>query len=105
MKGMNTNMTKPQLPCCPFCRHKIHYSEALFLKNEGEYVCRHCQKVSNILIDRSIYGLASGVCILALLILVLYLFLGDHGNPVGIFLVLFPFVVFYACVPFFVRLK
>lgn len=95
---------KPQLACCPYCNQRISYVESFLLKNKGEYECKKCKKNSNIIIKRSIYGLIAGTCILSLIILVCYLFLGDHGNPAGIFLVLLPFLLFYALVPFFVRL-
>lgn len=51
------------------------------------------------------YGIASITCVLSLLILVLYSFFGDSGNFIGVILVLLPFLIFYCCVPFFVRLE
>lgn len=95
---------KLQLARCPYCNQRTSYVESFLLKNKGEYECKKCKKNSNIVIKRSIYGLIAGTCISSLIILVCYLLLGDHGNPLGIFLVLLPFILFYAAVPFFVRL-
>lgn len=78
---------------------------ALLLKNKGEYCCDKCGCISNVVISRSLYGLASGTCVLALLILVLYSYFGNHGNILGVLLVLLPFIVFYSLVPFFVHLE
>ena len=97
-------MIKPRLAYCPYCNKHISYPKALFLKNKGEYKCNKCGKNSNIIINRSIYFFASVTCILSLIILVVYLFLGDQGSPLGILLVLLPFILFYAIVPFFVNL-
>ena len=51
------------------------------------------------------YAIASGICILALIIVLLYSSFGEHGSLWGIVFVLIPFIIFYAIVPFFVRLE
>lgn len=96
---------KLKLPRCPYCHRKISFFGAAFLKTKGEYCCDTCKCISNVVINRSIYGIASITCVLSLLILVLYSYFGDHGNIFGVLLVLLPFIVFYALVPFFVRLE
>lgn len=96
---------KLKLPRCPYCHRKISFLGAYFLKTKGEYCCDTCKCISNVVINRSIYGIASLTCVLSLLILVLYSYFGDHGSLLGILLVLLPFIIFYAFVPFFVRLE
>lgn len=96
---------KLKLPRCPYCHRKISFFGASVLKTKGEYSCDTCNCISNVVINRSIYGIASITCVLSLLILVLYSYFGDHGNIFGVLLVLLPFLVFYALVPFFVRLE
>ena len=93
-----------RLSRCPYCHRKISYLGAMFLKTKGEYNCGSCKCISNVVISRAAYGIASGVCVLGLLVVVLYSMAGDHGNPLGLCLVLAPFIVFYLLVPFLVRL-
>ena len=76
----------------------------MFLKTKGEYNCGSCKCISNVVISRGAYALASMVCIVALLIVVLYSMGGDHGSFLGLACVLAPFLIFYLMVPFFVRL-
>ncbi len=93
-----------RLSRCPYCHKRISYPTAAFLKNKGEYCCRSCRCISDVVISRAAYGIASGVCIIALLIVVLYTMSGDHGKFTGMILVLAPFLLFYLIVPFLVRL-
>ena len=95
---------KVKLPRCPYCHKKISYPGAMFLKTKGEYNCGSCKCISNIVISRAAYALASMVCIVALLIVVLYSMGGDHGSFLGLACVLAPFLIFYIMIPFFVRL-
>ena len=92
------------LPKCPYCKKKISYIGAMFMKTKGEHNCPYCKCISNVVISRAAYGIASGVCIIALLIVVLYTMSGDHGKFTGMILVLAPFLLFYLIVPFLVRL-
>ncbi len=93
-----------RLSRCPYCHKKVSYLGSMFLKTKGEYNCSSCKCISDVVISRAAYAIASGVCILALLIVVLYSISGDRGSILGILLVLAPFLVFYLIVPFLVRL-
>lgn len=90
---------------CPYCNGKISYIDASFLKTKGEYSCERCNCISNVVINKTLYAIASGICIVALLIVLLYSTYGDHGSLWGIIFVLIPFIAFYAIVPFFIRLE
>ena len=93
-----------RLPKCPYCHKKISYVGSQFLKTKGEYSCESCKCISNVYISKVAYALASFVCIIALLVVVLYSIMGDPGNIIGVIFVLIPFVIFYLLVPLLVRL-
>ena len=76
----------------------------MFLKTKGEFNCGSCKCISNVVISRGAYALASLVCIVALLIVVLYSIAGDHGSFLGLACVFAPFLIFYIMIPFFVKL-
>ena len=90
---------------CPYCKGRVSYVTGFFIKTKGEYVCNTCKGVSNVLLNKTPYAVASAICIIGLLIMMIYTGSCDHGNPIGILLVLLPFIVFYLIVPFFVRLE
>lgn len=98
-------MSSVKLSRCPYCGRKISYIGSMFLKSKGEFNCDRCKCVSNVVINRALYGIASGVCVLAFLIVVLYTQFGDHGSLLGILWVLLPFLAFYILIPFFVTLE
>ncbi len=98
-------MAKRLLTECPYCHRKISFFGAAILKTKGEHCCAGCKCISNVTINKSIYGVASGAVVLSFLILFLYSIFGDHGNIWGIFYVLAPFLIFYILVPYFVRLE
>ncbi len=93
-----------KLPGCPYCHKRISYIGSMFLKTKGEYSCSRCKCISNVVISRTAYAIASAVCIAALLIVVFYTIGGNHGSFLGIACVLAPFLIFYLVIPFFVRL-
>ena len=74
------------------------------MKTKGEHCCSSCKCISNVVLSRAAYALASAVCIIALLIVLIYSISGDHGSFLGIACVLAPFLIFYLSVPLLVRL-
>ena len=92
------------LPSCPYCHKKISYVGSMFMKTKGEHCCSSCKCISNVVLSRAAYALASAVCIIALLIVLIYSISGDHGSFLGIACVLAPFLIFYLSVPLLVRL-
>lgn len=95
---------KNRLAVCPYCGRRVSYFDSLFIKNKGEYTCKRCGCITNIGLDRSIYAVTSITCVLALLLVVLYLFFGDLTNLWGVLLVIIPFLIYYCIVPFFLVL-
>ena len=105
MKKGRIPMAKRLLTECPYCHRKVSFFGAAILKTRGEHCCSGCKCISNVVINKTIYGIASAAVVLSFLILFLYSMFGDHGNIWGIFYVLAPFLVFYLIVPYFVRLE
>ncbi len=105
MKKGRISMAKRLLTECPYCHRKVSFFGAAILKTRGEHSCSGCKCISNVVINKSIYGIASATVVLSFLILFLYSMFGDHGNIWGIFYVLAPFLIFYLIVPYFVRLE
>ena len=98
-------MSKAILSRCPYCGKKISYINSMFLRKQGEYYCYKCQCTSNIVIHRGLYALASIVCVISFLIMLLFSMFGNHEDLRGIMWVLIPFLVFYISIPFFIRLE
>ncbi len=98
-------MSKSLLTNCPYCHRKVSYFGASILKTKGEHCCSGCNCISNVVINKSIYGIASATVVISFLILFLYSMFGDHGSPWGILFVLAPFLLFYLIVPWFVKLE
>lgn len=92
------------LPKCPYCKKKISYFGAMLMRTKGEHNCPYCKCISNVIISRAAYALASLVCVSALLIVVLYSIAGDHSSFLGISCVIAPFLIFYIVMPLLVRL-
>ena len=98
-------MSKAILSRCPYCGKKISYINSMFLRKQGEYYCYKCQCTSNIVIHRGLYALASIVCVISFLIMLLFSMFGNHEDLRGMMWVVIPFMVFYIAVPFFIRLE
>ena len=98
-------MAKRLLTKCPYCHRKVSFFGAAILKTKGEHCCSGCNCISNVVINKAIYGIASAAVVLSFLILFLYSMFGDHGDIKGILYVIAPFLIFYLIVPFFVRLE
>lgn len=98
-------MAKRLLTECPYCHRKVSFFGAAILKTKGEHSCAGCKCISNVVINKAIYGVASAAVVSSFLILFLYSIFGDHGDIRGIFYVLAPFLIFYIIVPYFVRLE
>lgn len=98
-------MAKRLLTECPYCHRKVSFIGANILKTKGEHNCRGCKCISNVVIHRSLYGIAGASVIASLITLLLNLGYGDAADPMSIFYVALPFLIFYLVVPFFVKLE
>ena len=98
-------MKNLKTPQCPYCGKKIGFFAAWTLRREGEYRCRGCEGVSNIVLSRRVF-LFAGVCVAisAAFVGIGGFLLQTVNLPVVLGTVL-PFFAFYAFVPFFLELK
>ena len=98
-------MSRRLLTECPYCHRKVSFIGANILKTRGEHNCRGCKCISNVVIHRSLYGIAGASVIASLITLLLNLGYGNAADPMSILYVALPFLIFYLVVPFFVKLE
>ena len=90
---------------CPYCGKHVSYPVALLLRRRGEYFCKKCKKDSNVHISRWIWVAIFFTLAISFGVLMYYLFMTDRENLYFILAVMIPYIVFYLCSPFFVRLR
>lgn len=98
-------MSKRLLSNCPYCGKKMSYVGLMLLKRKGEHYCYKCRCTSNVVLSRGLFALASAVCVIGFLIMLLFSMFGDHSDLRGMIWVMIPFAVFYVSIPFFVKLE
>lgn len=57
---------------CPYCGRKITYGVRFMERGEGEHICKHCKKPSNIVQDKKIWMLFTVTAIFSVLVLLFY---------------------------------
>lgn len=90
---------------CPYCGKSVSYFEALLLRRRGEHFCKKCKKESNVHINKWIWVAVFFTLLLSFMVLMFFLFMTDRENLWYILAVMVPYIVFYLCTPFFVRLR
>lgn len=90
---------------CPYCGKSVSYLEALLLRRRGEHFCKKCKKESNVHINKWIWVAVFFTLLLSFMVLMYFLFMTDRENLWYILAVIVPYIVFYLCTPFFVRLR
>lgn len=98
-------MKKFRKPRCPHCGRKLGLLGAWMLRTQGEYVCPKCGGVSNVVLDRSIYGFAFLTVSASAVFFLLAVFGLLSFDLWLLLLVLLPFLLFYLISVFLVRLK
>ncbi len=98
-------MSKRLLSSCPYCGKKMSYIGLMLLKRKGEHYCYKCKCTSNVVLSRGLFALASAVCVIGFLIMLLFSMFGNHEDLRGMLWVIIPFAVFYVSIPFFVKLE
>ncbi len=98
-------MSKRILSSCPYCGKKLSYLSLMLLKRKGEHYCYQCGCTSNVVLSRALLALASAVCVVGFLIMLLFSMFGNHEDLRGMLWVMIPFAVFYIMIPFCVRLE
>ncbi len=102
-KGQSTKKGLLSLPRCPYCGNPASYFSALADHNKGEYRCRRCGERADIRLKPALF--ISAAVAMALSVLFVLLFSLDRGDLTvwRVFLVLLPFLLFYALLPFLLR--
>ena len=90
---------------CPYCGKHVPYPVGFLLRRRGEYFCKKCKKDSNVHISRWIWVAIFLTIAISFAVLMYYLFMTDRENLYFILAVMIPYVVFYLCTPFFIRLR
>lgn len=90
---------------CPYCGKSVSYPAALLLRRRGEHFCSKCKKESNVVINKWIWAAIFATILSSFMILMYFMFMTDRENLWYILAVMIPYIVFYLCSPFFVRLK
>ncbi|MCQ4021966.1 MULTISPECIES: hypothetical protein [unclassified Ruminococcus] len=88
---------------CPYCGKKISYLSAIRERANGEHACDKCRRNSTIYFVKSLKVFIVVICLVALAMLSVFLFTPLKGNFFCIFLMFIPFLLFYFCIPLFIR--
>lgn len=89
---------------CPYCGKRIPYLTIFNERKQSEHICRRCGKESKIIIKKSIYLYFLLAVAASAVIFTVWFGLGFANNPVGIFLVAIPLIIFYFCTPRFEKI-
>jgi endogenous inhibitor of DNA gyrase (YacG/DUF329 family) len=98
-------MKKLRKASCPYCGRKVGIFRSFLLKTQGEYHCPKCGAYSNIRLDSAIYLFAALAALLSVIFFGVHLLLIRNFSWLSLFLVSFPFLLFYIFSPFLVRLQ
>lgn len=112
---------------CPYCGRKITYGTRFMERGEGEHICKHCKKPSDIVQDKKIWMLFTVTAIISVLILLFYfafanvvqheynadgshavlvtLFFGKLKTFKWIFWEILPYLVFFFISPLFINYR
>lgn len=88
---------------CPYCGKKISYLSSIRERANGEHSCDRCKRNSTIYFVRNIKVFIVVICLIAVAMLSIFLFTPLRGNFLCIFAMFIPFIIFYFCIPFFIR--
>ncbi len=94
---------KKSLPRCPYCDTDLTYLTAFHIKANKSYYCENCHRRSYIKLDKLLQNIAP-VLAIAVVITVLVFSIFIKAYLLGATIVLAWFLMFYAIVPFAVKL-
>ena len=89
---------------CPYCSKRISYITAFSSRRKAEYVCEKCGRESRVVINRKVIFAFALAALIAIAIMLIWVFSGLSHNPLGILLTALPLVIFAVLSPKFVRL-
>ena len=79
---------------CPYCGKRISYASVFSSRRKAEYVCERCGKESRVVINRQIIIAFILCALIAVAIMVAWIFWGLSNNPFGVLLVAVPLIIF-----------
>lgn len=88
---------------CPYCGKKISYLSAIRERANGEHSCDRCKRNATIYFVRNIKIFIVVICLIALAMLSIFLFTPLKGKFYCVLLMFIPFLIFYFCIPLFIR--
>lgn len=79
---------------CPYCGKRVSYSLAFSSRRKALYICPRCGKESKVTINKKILILFAVCVIIAVAVMLFWIFADLTSNPLGIVLVALPLVIF-----------
>ncbi len=89
---------------CPYCGEKLKFLEAFQIKTHKEYLCKKCDKISEIEINPDIKKMRSVLFVMVIAVIGLFSFF-LKSYILGVLIVLGLFMLFYWQVPNFMNLS
>lgn len=94
-----SNSKNKKLPCCPYCKERLSYFDAMAIKSDIVYKCSNCERVSVVLHRSDLTFYSKVAVIMSVLAFLGFSFTGGIKFW-QIFVVILPYILFYAKVPF-----
>ena len=88
---------------CPYCSKRISYASAYASRRKAEYVCERCGKESKVVVNKKVILAFIFSAVIAVAIMVGWIYAGLSYNPLGILLVAVPLIIFTVISPKFVK--
>ena len=88
---------------CPYCSKRISYVSAYASRRKAEYVCGRCGKESKVVVNKKVILAFIFSAVIAVAIMVGWIYAGLSYNPLGILLVAVPLIIFTVISPKFVK--
>ncbi len=79
---------------CPYCGKRVSYSLAFSSRRKALYICPRCGKESKVTINKKILILFAVCVIIAVAVMMIWIFADLTSNPLGIIMVALPLVIF-----------
>lgn len=89
---------------CPYCSKRISYVSAYASRRKAEYVCERCGKESKVVVNKKVILAFIFSAVIAVAIMVGWIYAGLSYNPLGILLVAVPLIIFTVISPKFVKI-
>ena len=94
-----------KIAVCPYCGKRLSYIEAFMNRKKGEYFCNKCGKESNVYFKKSLIIPYIFALLIGISLTLIFIFTKEKAVVFYLFLVLVPFLIFYAVCPYYLKLK